>query len=69
MDDKPLAVDFRFSDGTEFQVSNTTKMAMAGDVGPKYRHQDGNQEPCKDHPKISEKYGARAEWVEYRVRK
>ena len=64
MDDQPYAVDFRFSDGTTFHVPDTTKMAMDPD-GPKYRQQDTN-EHCKDFPKISERYGAKAEWVEYR---
>lgn len=66
MDDKEMCYDFRFSDGTTMRVSDTKKRAptMYPD-GPKYLRQVTN-EPKKDHPKISEKYGANAEWVEYR---
>lgn len=59
-------MDCVFSDGTKFHVPNTMKMAMDPD-GPKYRYEDTN-EPKKQHPKISEKYGAKAEWVECTVK-
>jgi len=49
-------------------VFDSTDMAMDPD-GPKYRPEEpGEHDPRKQHPKISEKYGARAEWVEFKVR-
>lgn len=68
LDDKSYAVDFIFSSGKRFHVTDSMKMAMEDDNGPKYRHQDGNQEPNKNHPKISEEYGRNETWVKFRAR-
>ena len=66
MDDTAMCYDFRFPDGTTMRVSDTKKRAPTMyPNGPKYLRQVTN-EPKKDHPKISEKYGANAAWVEYR---
>lgn len=59
-------MDCSFSDGTSLHVPNTMKMAMVSG-GPKYRHQDGNQEPKKTHPKIVGEAGADPEWVECKI--
>lgn len=67
MDDQSYAVDFRFSDGTKFYVADTRRMWMSAD-GPKYLKQVSN-EPNKRHPKISEKYGTKATYVEFKVRR
>ena len=60
-------MDCVFSDGTKFHVPDTRKMAMDSD-GPKYLPEHSN-EPKKQHPKIAEKYGAKATWVECTVNK
>lgn len=69
MDKKPYTIDFRFSDGTTFMVPNSMKMAMLAN-GPKYHPAKSNDpNPDKRHPKISEKLGANATWMEYKIRK
>ena len=65
-DDRAMCYEFRFSDGQSLLVPNTTRMAMNSN-GPKYRPQDGNREPCKDHPKIGAIPNTSPTWVEYRL--
>lgn len=66
MDDTCAAYEFVFSSGRTFKVPNSCTMAMDPD-GPKYlpEHQ-GEPDPRKQHPKISEEYGKREKWVKYR---
>ncbi len=66
LDDKSYAMSCTFSDGTVADVPDTRKMAMKSSDGPKYLPQHSN-EPRKRHPKISEKYGAKAQWVECKI--
>ena len=66
VDDNCEAFDFRFSSGRTFSVPNSCGMSMDSN-GPKYRPEEhGESNPKKQHPKISEEYGKKEDWVEFR---
>jgi hypothetical protein len=66
VDDKPRRLEFVFSDGATFNVSNSTRMEMDS-IGPKYKPEDpGEHDPNKQHPKIGAARGATPTWVKFR---
>ncbi len=66
VDDKPRRLEFVFSDGATFNVSNSTRMEMDS-IGPKYVPEiPGEPDPNKRHPKIGAARGATPSWVKFR---
>lgn len=66
VDDQPYRLEFVFSDGATFNVSNSTKMEMNAN-GPKYVPEDpGESDSRKQHPKIGAAVGAKPTWVKFR---
>lgn len=67
IDDEPRRLEFLFSEGTTFNVANSTRMEMAS-IGPKYVPEHaGETDPNKQHPKIGAARGATPTWVKFRV--
>lgn len=66
VDDRPYRLEFVFSDGEKFNVSNSTRMEMLSN-GPKYVPEDHAEfDPRKKHPKIGAATGAKPTWVKFR---
>ena len=66
VDDAPYRLEFQFSDGSTFYVSNSTRMEMDSN-GPKYVPEDHAEiDPRKKHPKIGAALGAKPTWVRFR---
>jgi len=67
VDDEPHRLEFVFSDGATFNVSNSTRMEMDS-IGPKYvPEKAGEPDSRKQHPKIGAARGATPTWVKFRV--
>jgi len=67
IDDKPRRLEFKFSDGSTFSVSDSTKMRM-NPTGPKYNpEKSGERDPRKRHPNIAAKLGSNVVWVKLKV--
>lgn len=67
IDDRPRRLEFTFSDGATFSVSDSTKMYMKP-TGPKYKPEEhGERDPRKQHPKIGAERDATPTWVKLKV--
>lgn len=66
VDDARYSLEFEFSDGSTFFVSDSTRMQMDPD-GPKYvPEESGESDPRKQHPKMGAARRATPTWVRFR---